>query len=69
MPFTPKLSGIWEHTLTAILRHDHKSETGEVLRLWVKHHKLEEFYQLLSWDIEEFTSDGALSYYMEKPNR
>ena len=48
--------------------HGSKSETGIVLRLWVKHYELEEFSQLLSCDIEEFTSHGALSSYMEKPN-
>ena len=68
MPSTPTLSDIWEHTLTNILRYDSKSETGRLLRFWVKHHKLEEYYQLLSWDIEEFTSHGALNSSMEKPN-
>ena len=47
MPSTPKLSDIWEHTQTKMLGHCSKSETGEVLGLWVKHHKLEEFNQLL----------------------
>ena len=68
MPSTPTLSDIWEHTLTNIFRYDSKSETGKLLRSWDKHHKLEQFYQLLSWDIEEFTSHGALNSYMEKPN-
>ena len=68
MPSTPKLSDIWEHALTKILGYGSKSEAHTVLRLWVKHHKLEELYQLLSWDIEEFTSHGTLSSYMEKPN-
>ena len=48
-----------------MLGHDSKSETGKVLSFSVKCHKLEEFYQLLSWDVEEFTSHGALSYYIE----
>ena len=65
MPSTPKLSDIWECTLARILGHDCKSETGRVLKFWVRHHKLEEFYQLLSWDLEEFTSHGALSSHME----
>ena len=41
------LSDIWEHTLVKILGHGSTSETGIVLRLWVRHHELEEFYQLL----------------------
>ena len=68
MSSTSKLSDIWECTLTRVLRHGSKSETGIVLRLCVKHHKLEEWYQLLSWDIEEFTRHGGLSSYMETPN-
>ena len=56
MPSTPKLSETLEHTLTKMLGHGSKSETGRVLKLWVKHHKLQEFIQLLSWDNEEFTS-------------
>ena len=30
--------------------------------------QLEEFCQLLSWDIEDFTTHGALSSYIEIPN-
>ena len=67
-PSTPTLSGIWEHMLTNILRYDSQSETGRLLRLWVRNHKLEQFCQLLSWVIEEFTSHGALNSYMEQPN-
>ena len=68
MPSTPKLSDIWEYTLTEVLGHDSKSDTGRLLRFWVKHHKLEEFYQLLLLDAEEFTSHGALSSYMKSTN-
>ena len=69
MPSTLKLSDIWESTLTEMLGHDSKRETGKVLRCWVKHHKLEQFYQLVSWDNEEFTSLGGLSSYIKKPNQ
>ena len=47
MPSSPKLSGIWEYTLTEMLGHDSKSETGIALRCLVRTHQLEEFYQLL----------------------
>ena len=66
MPSTAKLSDIWEYTLTEILGHDSKSETGQILRLWVKHHRIEEFYQLLSWDVKGFTCHGSLSSYIWK---
>ena len=66
MPSTPKLSDIWEYTLTEMLGYESKSETTEVLRLWVKNHQLEAFNQLIIWDVDEFTDHGALSSYMEK---
>ena len=43
-------------------------KTGRLLMFWVKHNQLEQFHHFLSWDIEEFTSHGALSSYMGKPN-
>ena len=29
-------------------------------------HKIEEFYQLVLWDVDDFTDHGALSSYIEK---
>ena len=52
--------------LTEMLGHDSKSDTGKTLRFWVKSHKIEEFYQLLLWDVDDFTDHGALSSYMDK---
>ena len=49
-----------------MLGHESKSETTDVLRLWVKNHQLEAFNQLIIWDVDEFTDHGALSSYMEK---
>ena len=49
-----------------MLGHDSKSETGKVLRFWVDHHQLEEFFPLLLWDVSDFTDHGALSSYLEK---
>ena len=66
MPSTPKLSDIWEYTLTEMLDHDSKTDTGRTLRFWVKTHKIDEFYKLLVWDVDDFTDHGALSSYMER---
>ena len=64
MPSSPKLSDISEYTLTEMLGSE--SETGKSLQFWVKTHKLEEFYQLLLWDVDDFTDHGALSSYIEE---
>ena len=66
MPSTPKLSDIWEYTLTEMLGHNSKSETSKVFMFWVKTNKLEEFYQLLLWDVDDFTDHRSLSSFMEK---
>ena len=47
MPTSPKLSDIWEYTLTEMLGHDSKSDPAKTLRFWVETHKIGEFYQLL----------------------
>ena len=57
MPSTPKLSDIWECTLTEMLGHDSQNDTGRSLRFWVEYHKLEGFYQLLLWDVDNFTDN------------
>ena len=49
-----------------MLGHDSKSDTGKSLSFWVKTHIIDEFYQLLCWDVDDFTDHGALSSYMEK---
>ena len=66
MPSTPKLCDIWEYTLTEMLGHDSQNDTGRSLRFWAKNHKLEGFYHLLLWDVDNFTDNGALSSHMEK---
>ena len=66
MPSTPKLSDIWEYTLTEMLGHDSRSDTGKSLWFWVKTNKIDELYKLLLWDVDDFTNHGALSSYMEK---
>ena len=52
MPSTPKLSDILEYT--EMLDHDSRSDSGKPLRFWVKTHKIDEFYQLLLWDVDDF---------------
>ena len=68
MPSTPKLSDIWEHTVTEILGDDSKSDTGKSLRFWVKTHEIDECFHLLLWDVDDFTDHGGLSSYVEKPD-
>ena len=46
--------------------HDSKSDIVKSLRYWDETHTLEEFYQLLLWDVGDFTDHGALSSYMQK---
>ena len=66
MPSTPKLSDIWEYTPTEMFGHDSKSDTVKSLRFWAKTHQMDEFYQLLLWDIDNFIDNGVFSSYMEK---
>ena len=60
------LNSIWEHTLTEILNYDNKSEVGIIIRVWVKHHKLDNFSSLLSHSPDKFTPSSPLSYYKDK---
>ena len=57
------LCSIWEHTLTEILSHGNKTELGIIMRSWVKHDGLEDMYELLIHDLNDFTPTGSLSQY------
>ena len=65
MPSIIHLSTIWEHTLTEILNHYIKTEVGIFMRAWVKHNKLEDKSDLLTDDLNDFTSTCTLAYYKE----
>ena len=49
----PRLSPVWEHSLTTILGHDPSTESGIALRHWVHFQGVQSLLDLLSWDQEE----------------
>ena len=59
---TKHLSDLWEHPITEILEHDLKSELAIMIREWIIHHKLEDFYSLLNYTIHDFTPAGNLCF-------
>ena len=59
----PRLSPVWEHSLTNILGHDPTTEAGMSLRLWVPYQGVHSILDLLSWDPEEFKSDPSQTVY------
>ena len=65
MPSITNLSPIWEHTLTKILNHGNKTEMGIIMRSWVKHNNLEDMFDLLIYDLNDFTPGGSLCHYKE----
>ena len=52
----PRLSTVWEPTLTNLLGHDHTIEPGMALRHWVQHQGVHNLLDLLSWDPEVLKS-------------
>ena len=65
MPSITNLSPIWVHTLTKILNHGNKTEMGIIMRSWVKHNNLEDMFDLLIYDLNDFTPGGSLCHYKE----
>ena len=65
MPSIINLSTIWEHTLTEIVNHGNKTEMGIIMRSWVKHNNLEDMFDLLIYDLNDFTPGGTLCCYKE----
>ena len=51
--------------LTEFLNHDNKIEVGILMRVWVKHNKLEEMTDLLIYDLNDFTPTGTLCNYKQ----
>ena len=49
----PKLSTVWEHSISNLLGHDHTTEPGMALRHWVHFQGVHSILDLLSWDPEE----------------
>ena len=61
----PRLSPVWEHSLTNILGHDPTTEAGRSLRQWVPYQGVHSLLgvDLLSWDPEEFKADPSHTIY------
>ena len=59
----PKLSTVWEHSLTNLLGHDHTTEAGMTLRHWVHFQGVHCLLDLLSWDPEETKADPTQTAY------
>ena len=59
----PRLSPVWEHSLTTLLGHDPTSEPGMALRQWVDFQGVHYILDLLSWDQEELKTTPAQQVY------
>ena len=57
----PRLSPVWEHSLTHILGHNCSTEAGRYLRHWVGYQGVHSLLSLLDWDPEEFKSELSQS--------
>ena len=66
MPAISHLNPTWEHSLTDILNHDPKTQTGIIMRAWVKDNNMTNFTSLLTYTTDKFTPTGFLCYYKEK---
>ena len=49
----PRLSPVWEHSLTNLLGHDPATEPGMALRHWECFQGVHSLLDLLSWDTED----------------
>ena len=59
----PRLSPVWEHSLTILLGNDPTTEPGIALRHWVHFQGVHNILDLLSWDQEEPNSIPAQQVY------
>ena len=55
----PRVSILWEHSLTNLLGHDSTSYPGIALRQWVHFQGVHNVLDLLSWDQEELKAVPA----------
>ena len=60
----PRLSPVWEHSLTTILGHDPSTESGTALRHWVHFQGVQSLLDLLSWDQEELKTTPATEVWL-----
>ena len=59
----PRLSTVWEHSLTIMLGHDPTTEACRTLRQWVPFQGVHSLLDLLSWDLEELKADPSQTAY------
>ena len=59
----PRLSTVWEHSITTLLGHDHTTEPGMALRHWVHFQGVHFLLDLLSWDPEELKAVPTQQVY------
>ena len=59
------LCDLWEHTIVEGFKHDSKSELGLMFKQWIILNKLENFYSILNYPIDDFTPSGFSSYMNE----
>ena len=59
----PRVSILWEHSLTNLLGHDSTSDPGIALRQWVHFQGVHNILDLLSWDQEELKAVPAQQVY------
>ena len=59
----PRLSTVWENSLTNLLGHDPTTEPGMALRHWVHFQGVHSILDLLSWDPEELKSVTTQQLY------
>ena len=59
----PRLSTVWEHSLTKLLGHDPTREAGRILGQWVHFQGVHSLLDLLSSDPEEIKADPSQTAY------
>ena len=59
----PRLSPVWEHSLTNLLGSDPTNDAGRSLRQLVAYQRVHTLLDLLSWDPEETKSDPSQTLY------
>ena len=59
----PRVSPLWEHSLTNLLGHDPISDPRIALRQWVHFKGVHNILDLLSWDQEELKTIPTQQIY------
>ena len=59
----PKVSPLWEHSLTTLLGHEPTSDPGIALRQWVYFQGVQNILDLLSWFQDELKSIPSQQVY------